>query len=189
MKDKENIPVLNLFPNEYKVYTKKDHTLYIYLILGVMTFLMFMLGYLLLSQTTGSEVKTRAGSFLVILGVILLIITILWGIRRRIFTFVIAYILIVAVYIAEGQILYYLGIVSAPFSWGLVTLIILGAFSYWLGTKIEWDDSLKILLLMIVAYLLNASGWLAGANDIFSSLFNLKELLHHSSGVLMWRNW
>ena len=178
-KSKKKIPVIDLFPHEYKVYSKRDYSLYVLLFLISLDFIIFLLSYLILSQTgsSGEGAKESSGKILIIIGVIILIITILWSIRNRIITFILSFTFLVAGYESESIILQGLGLISQPFSWGIVTVIIITSFAYWMGTKLEWDDSLKVILLFIVAYLINVSGWLSGANNMFSSTFSLKKML------------
>ena len=168
----KKIPVLNLFPAEIKTYTKDRRIEWVMqAIVFLVIISLFAIAYLLLSNAS-EETQTQYGGMIIVIAVSLLVFLILWNARKKIFTFILSFMLLIATYLAEGYILYWLGIISQPFSWGIVSLILITAFAYWFGTDIDKEDILKLMLLCIVAYLLNASGWMEQANSTISGLFS-----------------
>lgn len=184
-KEKQEIPVINLFPKEYKTYKKRDYGLIFAIFLFIIVILLFGMAYYLLSGTN-AELKNKTGGILIVIATVILIGLILWSVRKRIMIFILSFTLLITTYLVEGMVVSYLGLIPSGFSWGLVTLIIISAFAYWFGTDIDWGDFFKVVLFLIVMYMLNSAGWMASANAMAHNLVSLQTLLKsfHSGGGL-----
>lgn len=101
-----------------------------------------------------------------------IVVSIAWTIRKKLIAVILAFAALLSIYYACGLALDLMNSEIA-YSYGIVTFIIIGAFVFWISTdnEISWGDIGKIALFAILMYIINATAWLSGVNEITASYF------------------
>lgn len=105
---------------------------------------------------------------LMYISVIAITVSILWGIRAKLYAVVLSFIILIVSYFVLGVILDTAGVVDETFSFGIITFSIIGVFVYWLNSDktIGLDDIGKTALFLIVSTIINMNGWIGEANEL-----------------------
>lgn len=99
-------------------------------------------------------------------------VSILWGVRKRIFSIIASFLILVAIYYISGCAVDMLGL-GEPYSYGLMTFLLISVFVFWvsLDSSVSWGDAGKVMLFVIIMYAMNVSGWLPEVNDMIATYF------------------
>lgn len=100
------------------------------------------------------------------ISVFAIVASILYGVRNKLYTVIIAFLILLTVYFIVGWILGALGIVQ--YSYGVITFLIIGVWVFWLSrdSKISIDDIGKVVIFILATYIINQSGWLGQVNTM-----------------------
>jgi len=137
-----------------------------YILFGIGVIMLIAL-FLLTNLSSDENIQTAV----LWISVFAIVASIAWSFRNKIYSVIIAFLILLSIYAIIGWAMGAMNIVE--YSYGVITFLIIGVWVFWLSrdNKIGADDLGKVVIFILATYIINQSGWLGEVNKMVVTYF------------------